>query len=115
MSNSKEKTIQLCGIGNGLVDMQFRISDLLIEKLNIPKGEMRLVEELEQVSTISLLKHVVPHRCSGGSATNTLYAFAEFGGTAAYLTSVGDDGNGKYYYDELNSVGIKYKNNINAV
>lgn len=112
MSNSNQKTIQLCGIGNGVVDMQFRISDALIEKLNIPKGEMRLVEELEQVSTISILKHVVPHRCSGGSATNTLYAFAELGGTGAYLTSVGDDGNGKYYYDELNNVGIKYKNNV---
>jgi len=112
MAKLKEKTIQLCGIGNGLVDMQFRISDALIEKLNITKGEMRLVEELEQVSTISLLKNVVPHRCSGGSATNTLYAFAELGGVSAYLTSVGDDGNGKYYYDELNSVGIKYKNNV---
>jgi sugar/nucleoside kinase (ribokinase family) len=107
-----EKTIQLCGLGNGLVDMQFRISDAIIEKLNIPKGEMRLIEELEQLSIIDLLKNVVPNRCSGGSATNTLYAFAQFGGKGAYLTSVGNDGNGKYYYDEVAKVGIKYKPNI---
>ena len=113
MNNLKNKTIQLCGIGNGLVDMQFRVSDAIITKLpNIAKSEMRLIEELEQISTISLLKNIVPNRCSGGSATNTLYAFAQFGGKGAYLTSVGDDGNGKYYYNELDSVGIKYKNNI---
>jgi sugar/nucleoside kinase (ribokinase family) len=93
--------------------MQFRVSDAIIAKFpNKPKGEMRLVEELEQITIIDLLKNIVPNRCSGGAATNTLYAFAQFGGTGAYLTAVGDDGNGKYYYDELNNVGIKYKNNI---
>jgi sugar/nucleoside kinase (ribokinase family) len=115
MENPKNKTIQLCGIGNGLVDMQFRVTDALLEQLpNIEKSEMRLLDELEQISTISLLKNIVPNRCSGGSATNTLYAFAQFGGKGAYLTSVGDDGNGKYYYDELNNVGIKYKTNTIA-
>ena len=113
MEKSKEKTIQLCGIGNGLVDMQFRVSDAIIEQFpNRPKGEMRLVDELEQITIIDLLKNVVPNRCSGGAATNTLYAFAGFGGKGAYLTAVGNDGNGKYYYNELANVGIKYKNNI---
>jgi len=113
MNNSKEKTIQLCGIGNGLVDMQFRISDAILSHIpNASKGEMRLVEELEQLSLIDLLQNIVPNRCSGGSATNTLYSFAQFGGKGAYLTSVGDDGNGKYYYEELANVGIKYKPNI---
>ena len=112
MKKLKEKTIQLCGIGNGLVDMQFRVPDEIITQIpNIVKGEMRLVNELEQKSVIDLLKNIVPNKCSGGSATNTLYALAQFGGKGAYLTCIGDDDNGKYYYDELSNIGLKYKNN----
>ena len=109
MENSK---IQLCALGNALVDMQFFVSDSMLEKLYIHKGEMRLVEMQEQLSIIKRLENIVPHRCSGGSATNTIDAFAKFGGKAAYLTSVGDDGNGIYYYNELGAINVVFKRNI---
>lgn len=106
------KPIQLCGIGNGLVDMQYQITNETFEKLNLPKGEMRLVSTHKQNSLIAQLKDVLPHKSSGGSATNTIYAFAKFGGKAGYLTTVGDDGNGRFYYDELDKCNIAYKENV---
>ena len=106
------KTIQLTAIGNGLVDLQFRVSEEMLSTLSVVKGEMRLVEHQTQLTIINSLKNIVPNRCSGGSATNTIDAFAKFGGNAAYLTSVGDDANGKYYYNELKIDNIKFKNNI---
>ena len=111
-STSKNKSIQLCAIGNGLVDMQYQVSDELFNLLNAPKGEMRLVENDEQNKKIELLNTIKPNKCSGGSATNTVDAFAQFGGTAAYLTTVGDDENGKFYFQELARCKIKYKNNV---
>jgi len=112
-SNPNNKTIQLCAIGNGLVDMQYQVPDELFNSLNVPKGEMRLVENDEQNKIIELLNTTVkPNKCSGGSATNTVDAFAQFSGTAAYLTAVGDDENGKFYFQELAQCNIKYKNNV---
>jgi len=110
----KNKTIQLVAMGNALVDMQFRVSDELLKKLPVVKGEMRLVDEQEQISIINHLVNIIPNRCSGGSATNTIDAFAKFGGKAAYLTCVGDDANGKYYYNELKNDNILFKNNFIA-
>ena len=112
-NHKNNKSIQLCAIGNGLVDMQFQISDAIFNSLNVPKGEMRLVENDEQNKIIQRLNATVKsNKCSGGSATNTVDAFAQFGGTAAYLTTVGDDENGKFYFQELEKHNIKYKNNV---
>jgi sugar/nucleoside kinase (ribokinase family) len=112
MQSNQLKPIQLCAIGNGLVDMQYQISDELLNLLNAPKGEMRLVESEEQTKKIELLSTLKPNKCSGGSATNTVNAFAQFGGIAAYLTAIGDDENGKFYFQELTQCNIKYKNNV---
>jgi sugar/nucleoside kinase (ribokinase family) len=106
------KNIQLCGIGNGVVDMQFQVSDEIFNTLNVPKGEMRLVEIDQQLSIIEKLKGIIPNKCSGGSATNSIESFAKFGGKSAFLTVVGDDEYGKFYYNELSNSSIEFKNNI---
>jgi sugar/nucleoside kinase (ribokinase family) len=43
---------------------------------------------------------------SGGSAANTVIAFAEFGGKGAYKSVLGNDEMGKLYRDEFNKLGI---------
>lgn len=115
-SNNKTKSIQLCAIGNGIVDIQHRVSEELFKNFDLPKGEMRLVEPSFQIDIIKKIyentKNLSPNKCSGGSATNTIDAFAQFGGTAAYLTAVGDDENGNFYYKELDDFSINYKKNV---
>lgn len=134
------KNIKLCGIGNGLVDLQFEVDDYIIDKLKLNKGEMRLVSSEEQQIMIQFIRGQVlgvreqglgvqnpkpktqnPNtetqnlklktqnfsQSSGGSAANTIIAFAEFGGSAAYMTSLGNDDFGKYYSGEFKELGIK--------
>ena len=42
------KSIDLCGLGNGLVDLQYEISEEELLSLRIAKGLMTLVSEDEQ-------------------------------------------------------------------
>ncbi len=102
----KNKKIQLCGIGNGLLDLQYEVSDGDILRLGLSKGEMRLVSTNEQSKIINAIDKKSFNKCSGGSAANTVIAFAEFGASAAYMTSLGNDDNGKFYAQEFKELGI---------
>ena len=85
----RQKNIQVCGIGNGVVDVQYQISDEFLNELDVPKGEMRLVNAEYHKELQEKLKNIKPNRCGGGSAGNTIDAFAKFGGKAAMLTQDG--------------------------
>ncbi|TAL69725.1 MAG: adenosine kinase [Bacteroidetes bacterium] len=100
------KDIDLCGIGNGLLDIQYIVSDDLISKLNINKGEMRLVDSILQKEIIGNMAIPEENRASGGSAANTIIAFSQFGGNAAYNSKLGDDDYGKFYVKEFEDLGI---------
>ncbi|MBQ6269330.1 MAG: adenosine kinase [Bacteroidetes bacterium] len=106
------KNIQLCGIGNGIVDIQYQITEEELQSMHLPKSEMRLISSQDAIDLHKKLQHIKANRCGGGSASNTIDAFAKFGGTAAMLTVVADDQDGQFFYNELEKNNIKYKNNI---
>lgn len=102
----KLKDIQLYGLGNGLVDLLYEVEYALINDLGLKKGEMRLVDKNLQLQLLKLLEGKPHHRCSGGSAANTVIAFTQFGGTSAYQTVLGNDEFGHFYASEFRSLGI---------
>lgn len=102
-----EKNIDLCGLGNGLVDLQYEISDEKLADLKIAKGLMTLVSEEEQAKYLELLKGKNEHKCSGGSAANTVIGFTQFGAKAAYNTVLGNDKYGQFYASEFKELGIE--------
>ena len=104
-----EKDIQLCGIGNGLVDLQYEVDFEILEQLNAKHGQMTLVEADWQEETLAKLSDRKHNRCSGGSAANTIIAFNKFGGKAAYITSLGGDEFGRFYGYEFTAMGIELK------
>lgn len=101
------KTIDLCGIGNGLVDIQIEVDEKFIEQFSLNKGEMRLIDSENQQKIIEILKDFKIHKSSGGSAANTIITFAKFGGNAAYITSLGDDELGEFYSNEFKELNIE--------
>jgi sugar/nucleoside kinase (ribokinase family) len=103
----KNKKFDLCGLGNALVDIQFQVNDNVITESGLAKGEMRLAGKDEQNELIKKLSHLNHNKCSGGSAANTVIAFSQFGGKAAYLTMLGNDDNGRFYASEFHEIGIK--------
>ena len=101
------KNIDLCGFGNGLVDLLYKISDEELKKYNINKGEMTLVDAEQQAVLLKQLESHTVEMCSGGSAANTIIAFSGFGGVAAYFTMLGNDTLGNFYLEEFRDLGVE--------
>ncbi len=104
-----KKDLQLCGLGNALVDIQIQVHDDDLDGLGANKGEMALVESARQTEILQRFSFQSSHKCSGGSAANTIIAFSEFGGKAAYKTLLGNDNYGEFYSREFKDLGIVLK------
>jgi hypothetical protein len=103
------KDLQLCGMGNGLVDLQYTISEEKMKDFGMLKGEMRLIDKFERERLLEYFKNERFSRCSGGSAANSVIAFSQLGGSASYKTVLGNDSFGKFYADEFQELGIILK------
>ena len=104
MKNSK---VEICFIGNAIVDILSKISNETLNKLEIPKGSMQLVDE---ESSNKILKYIRdPSIISGGSAANTAVGFKSFGGTCSFIGQIGNDKFGDLFSKDLNNSGIFFK------
>lgn len=103
------KDIQLFGMGNGLVDLQYNISEETMADFGMKKGEMHLIDDQERSRIIHYFKDYKYNICSGGSAANSIIAFSQLGGKAAYSTVLGDDLFGNFYASEFSQLGIILK------
>ena len=107
MKNSK---VEICFIGNAIVDILSKVSFETLDELQIPKGAMQLVDE--ELSD-KILKHIQDSTIiSGGSAANTAVGFKSFGGKCSFIGQIGNDKFGEMFSKDLNNSGIcfKYKN-----
>lgn len=102
------ESIDIVGIGNALVDQEFEVTDQFLRQHQIEKGMMTLIEDAEQERLIAELakRGELKKQSGGGSAANSLVGFAQFGGKAFYCCKVADDQAGKFYCEDLESVGI---------
>lgn len=101
-----KKKYNVYGIGNALVDIEFEVSDDFLNKHEVKKGVMTLVDEETQFRMIEDINHAEAVRKPGGSAANTVYAVSQFGGKAFYSCKVADDQFGDDYLDDMNEAGI---------
>ena len=95
------------GIGNALVDMEFEVSPDVLQKLNIDKGVMTLVDETRQDELLHQLNQAGGKRSCGGSAANTMVAIAQLGGKGFYSCKVANDDTGSFYLKDLLGCGVK--------
>lgn len=104
------------GIGNAIVDKEFRVSDAQIEALGLTKGEAKLVELDELERTLTVLNEASEAKpagqCGGGSCANTLVTIQQLGGKTAFACSVGEDEPGTFYVDDLADAGVKVRQAI---
>lgn len=94
------------GIGNALVDVLSTEDDDFIERLGLVKSSMTLIETERAEELYAAMGDKT--EMSGGSAANTLSGVASFGGRAAYIGRVRDDGLGKAFAHDLNSLGVHF-------
>ena len=100
------------GIGNALVDMEFKVSEEFFKANNVEKGLMTLVEEDRQDELAASLKKLnveAEKKQCGGSAANTMIGISQFGGKSFYSCKVANDDTGKFYLNDLKENGVDTK------
>jgi sugar/nucleoside kinase (ribokinase family) len=95
------------GIGNALVDVIAHADDAFIERHDLVKGSMTLVDTDRALHIYRALGGAV--EMSGGSAANTMCGIASFGGRAAYIGKVSDDELGQVFGHDLRAVGVQFR------
>ncbi|MCG8308007.1 MAG: adenosine kinase [Cytophagales bacterium] len=99
---------KVLGMGNALVDVLVSISDdRLLEKFELPKGSMQLVDRERSQSIINALGHLDYEIASGGSAANTINGLANLGISCGYIGKIRDDKFGKIFSDDMTGNGIE--------
>lgn len=101
-----ERKYNVYGIGNALVDMEFEVTDQFLEKHDVKKGVMTLVDEETQSKLIEDIRREEAVEKPGGSAANTVFAVSQFGGKAFYSCKVADDTFGDIYLKDMEEAGI---------
>ena len=105
--NSSEKTLDVVGIGNAIVDVIVQAEEGFLDDHGLTKGTMALVDE---AVAESLYASVGPGlETSGGSAANTLAGIAQLGGRAAFIGRVRDDQLGEIFAHDIRSVGARFE------
>lgn len=99
---------KIIGLGNALVDIiVFIDEDELLEKLDLPKGSMQLVD-IEKSSMIrKACEHLPSSFASGGSAANTIYGLAKLGVETSFVGKIGKDDYGRIFKEDLEKSNIK--------
>ena len=100
------KKYDVYGIGNALVDVEFEVEVDFLNKHEVAKGMMTLVDEQRQHTLVNEIKAAQVKKQSGGSAANTIIAVNQFGGKSFYSCKVANDDYGKFYMDDLKSSGV---------
>lgn len=101
------KQFHVYGIGNALVDIDFEVSTNTLERLNIAKGVMTLIDEATHHRLLEELDGVKHLKACGGSAANTIFTLQQFGAKTFYSCKVGNDEAGDFFYRDLVLQGIQ--------
>ncbi len=101
-----KKKYNVYGIGNALVDMEFEVTNEFLQKHEVKKGVMTLVDEDTQFELIDNIDRAETIEKPGGSAANTIFAISQFGGKAFYSCKVADDTFGDLYLKDMKEAGI---------
>lgn len=100
--------VDLYAIGNALVDSEYLVDDSFLRSANIAKGQMTLIDHDQRQQLLTALhdQFSCTKRASGGSAANSVIAFAALGGSAFYACKVASDDNGDFYLKDLRAAGV---------
>ena len=106
-NTTPDADFDVLGIGNALVDVLSTEPEEFIERLQMVKGSMTLIDTERAEAIYAAMSDTT--EMSGGSAANTLAGVASFGGRAAYTGRVRDDSLGEVFSHDLNALGVHFE------
>ena len=95
----QQKTIDLIGLGNAIVDIIVNVEDNFLEINNLKKGSMNLINSDE--SEVLLKNCKVIKKISGGSCANTVVSLAELGNKVQFIGRVKNDEFGNFFSKDI--------------
>jgi sugar/nucleoside kinase (ribokinase family) len=101
-----ERTYDVVGIGNAIVDIIARCDDAFLSKHDLAKGFMRLVPAEEAGRLYEAMGPAIER--SGGSAANTIAGLASFGAKCGFIGRVAGDQFGGIFRHDIRSLGVTY-------
>ena len=101
-------TYHIYGIGNALVDQEYKVEDEFFQRSGIEKGIMTLIDEpqMHQLRDALDQESAISHRACGGSAANTIISASYFGARTFYSCNVAADADGDFYAQDLAAAGV---------
>ncbi len=94
------------GLGNALVDYEYKVTPEWLAEVGIDKGVMTLMDEEQQAKVIAAIDSDAIKRASGGSGANSIIALSQMGGKAYYTCKVAADEDGKFYAKDMDDCGV---------
>lgn len=98
--------IDVVGLGNAIVDVVAETPEAVLERLDLVKGTMTLVDEARITTLYAGMGPAV--EVSGGSAANTMAALAGLGANVTYVGKVQNDQLGEVFGHDIRAVGVAF-------
>jgi len=96
----------VCAVGNAIVDVLAPCEPTFLQAQGLTPGSMQLVDEAQSATLYQAMAAGV--EASGGSAGNTVAGVGSFGGRAAYVGKVADDGLGGVFTHDIRAAGVHF-------
>lgn len=99
------ESVRIIGVGSGLVDLLYYVSDELLGTIHGGKGG---TEQIAPDDLDALLKRLpdTGSRIQGGSTANTLVALAHLGMPSGFICRIGRDSAGEFFRRALQEAGV---------
>src|SRR5215813_14637749 len=101
-----DRTYDVVGIGNAIVDIIARCDEAFLSKNDLTKGFMRLIPAGEAGRLYEAMGLAIER--SGGSAANTIAGLASFGAKCGFIGRVAADQFGGIFRHDIRSLGVAY-------
>ena len=103
MNNNR---LDVIGIGNAMVDTIISSTQEEIEKNNINRNSMNLIDEQlkNQLHNIYSIKEMI----GGGSLGNSMFGITSFGGNGSFIGKIKEDQIGKFLQEDMVREGLKF-------
>ena len=98
--------MKILGIGNAIVDVICKVEEEFINRNNLTKSTMKLVDETEFNKILSTL--VIKETVSGGSVANSIVGLSQLGNKVGFIGKISNDDLGDRYEEGLRKENVKF-------
>jgi len=97
---------KILGIGNALIDIFVKVDDSFLQKNDLIKGSMKLIEEDEFKKLKNIIK--IEKIQAGGSIANTMAGISYLKGDSSFIGKISSDEFGEIYKKSLENINVNF-------